>query len=86
MQQTLDSAQIIQRMGEELNLNSGVYPLLTTGSQWKRFRNRFCEFVRELGRACKPSTAIFTDIEENITPLLIGLSVSPVSDDFRYFE
>ena len=42
----MEHAEIIRRMTEEFDEESGEYPLIQTGQQWKKFRTNFCEFVQ----------------------------------------
>lgn len=42
----MEHAEIIRRMTEEFEEESGEYPLIQTGHQWKKFRNNFTEFVQ----------------------------------------
>jgi cohesin complex subunit SA-1/2 len=57
---------------------SGEYPLIMTGQQWKKFRSNFCEFVQILVRQCQYSIIYDQFLMDNVISLLTGLSDSQV--------
>ncbi|XP_014668076.1 PREDICTED: cohesin subunit SA-1-like isoform X2 [Priapulus caudatus] len=78
MQEQLQHAQIIRRMTEEFDEDSGDYPLIMGGPQWKKFRNNYCEFVAVLVRQCQYSIIYDQYLMDNVISLLTGLSDSQV--------
>ncbi|XP_020296992.1 cohesin subunit SA-2 isoform X1 [Pseudomyrmex gracilis] len=78
MQQTMEHVAIIRKMTEEFDEESGEYPLIMTGQQWKKFRANFCEFVQILVRQCQYSIIYDQFLMDNIISLLTGLSDSQV--------
>lgn len=57
---------------------SGDYPLIMTGPQWKKFRSGFCEFVQVLVRQCQYSIIYDQYMMDNVISLLTGLTDSQV--------
>lgn len=78
MQATMEHAQIIRKMTEEFDEESGDYPLIMSGPQWKKFRSNFCEFVQVLVRQCQYSIIYDQYLMDNVISLLTGLSDSQV--------
>jgi hypothetical protein len=39
-------SEIIRRMTEEFDEDSGDYPLIMSGPQWKKFRTSFSDFLQ----------------------------------------
>ncbi|UYV73194.1 STAG2 [Cordylochernes scorpioides] len=78
MQASMEHAQIIRKMTEEFDEESGDYPLIITGPQWKKFRSNFCDFVQVLVRQCQYSIIYDQYLMDNIISLLTGLSDSQV--------
>ncbi|XP_016837133.1 cohesin subunit SA-1 [Nasonia vitripennis] len=76
--QSLEHTQIIRKMTEEFDEESGEYPLIMSGQQWKKFRSNFCEFVQILVRQCQYSIIYDQFLMDNIISLLTGLSDSQV--------
>lgn len=58
--------------------DSGDYPLIMSGPNWKRFRVNFCEFVQVLVRQCQYSIIYDQYMMDNIISLLTGLTDSQV--------
>ena len=58
--------------------DSGEYPLVLSGQQWKKFRQNFCEFVQTLVKQCQYSIIYDQYLMDNIISLLTGLSDSQV--------
>ena len=58
--------------------DSGDYPLIMSGPQWKKFRNNFCEFVQVLVRQCQYSIIYDQYMMDNVISLLTGLTDSQV--------
>lgn len=79
MYNTLPHADIIRRMTEEFDEDSGEYPLVQTSPAWRRFRVSFVEFIQVLIRQCQYSIIYDQCMVEQIVSLLTGLSDSPVS-------
>ncbi|XP_032681391.1 cohesin subunit SA-2-like isoform X2 [Odontomachus brunneus] len=78
MQLTMEHVAIIRKMTEEFDEESDEYPLIMMGSQWKKFRDNFCQFVQILVLQCQYSIIYDQYIIDNIISLLIGLSDSQV--------
>ncbi|XP_047741436.1 cohesin subunit SA-2 isoform X1 [Hyalella azteca] len=78
MQATMEHAEIIRRMTEEFEEESGEYPLIQTGQMWKKFRSNFCEFVQVLVKQCQYSIIYDQYLMDNVISLLTGLSDSQV--------
>ena len=79
MQVTLEHADIIRRMTEEFDEESGEYPLTTPGQYWKKFRGNFCEFVQLLVKQCQYSIIYDQYLMDNVISLLTQLSDSQVN-------
>ncbi|XP_068205797.1 cohesin subunit SA-2 isoform X2 [Palaemon carinicauda] len=78
MQATMEHAEIIRRMTEEFEEESGEYPLIQGGQQWKKFRSNFSEFVQLLVKQCQYSIIYDQYLMDNVISLLTGLSDSQV--------
>ncbi|XP_020708068.2 cohesin subunit SA-1 isoform X2 [Athalia rosae] len=78
MQATMEHVAIIRKMTEEFDEESGEYPLIMPGQQWKKFRSHFCEFVQILVRQCQYSIIYDQFLMDNVISLLTGLSDSQV--------
>ncbi|KAG7164936.1 cohesin subunit SA-3-like [Homarus americanus] len=78
MQATMEHAEIIRRMTEEFEEESGEYPLIQSGQQWKKFRSNFSEFVQLLVKQCQYSIIYDQYLMDNVISLLTGLSDSQV--------
>ena len=78
MQATMEHADIIRRMTEEFDEESGEYPLTTPGQYWKKFRANFCEFVQLLVKQCQYSIIYDQYLMDNVISLLTQLSDSMV--------
>ncbi|CAN8018103.1 hypothetical protein HPB47_015182 [Ixodes persulcatus] len=78
MQATMEHTQIIRKMTEEFDEDSGDYPLIMAGPQWKKFRQSFCEFVQVLVRQCQYSIIYDQFLMDNLISILTGLSDSQV--------
>ncbi|CAM9222717.1 unnamed protein product, partial [Lampetra planeri] len=55
MFRNMQNAEIIRKMTEEFDEDSGDYPLTMPGPMWKKFRYNFCEFISVLIRQCQYS-------------------------------
>ena len=73
MQSTMEHAEIIRRMTEEFDEESGEYPLIQTGLQWKKFRTNFTDFVQVLVRQCQYSIIYDQYLMDNVISLLTGM-------------
>uniref|UniRef100_A0A5K3ESR2 SCD domain-containing protein n=2 Tax=Mesocestoides corti TaxID=53468 RepID=A0A5K3ESR2_MESCO len=78
MYNSLPHADIIKRMTEEFDEDSGEYPLVQSSPAWRRFRANFVEFIQVLIRQCQYSIIYDQCMVEQIVSLLTGLSDSPV--------
>ena len=75
---TMDQTEIIQRMTEEFDEDSGEYPLIQSGPTWKKFKSNFIEFIVVLVRQCQSSLLFDQYLFENVISLLTGLCDSQV--------
>lgn len=55
MQTSMEHTAIIRKMTEEFDEESGEYPLIMSGQQWKKFKMNFCDFVQTLVKQCQYS-------------------------------
>ncbi|XP_043227406.1 cohesin subunit SA-2-like isoform X2 [Amphibalanus amphitrite] len=78
MQQTMEDVAIIRKMTEEFDEESGEYPLIQTGQQWKKFRANFCDFVGTLVKQCQYSIIYDQHLMDNVISFLTGLTDSQV--------
>lgn len=78
MYASMEHAEIIRKMTEEFDEDSGDYPLITPGQVWKRFKANLCEFISVLVRQCKYSIIYDQYMMDNIISLLTGLTDSQV--------
>ncbi|XP_059146359.1 cohesin subunit SA-1-like isoform X2 [Physella acuta] len=78
MYANMEHAEIIRKMTEEFDEESGDYPLIMTGPQWKKFKSSYCEFVQVLVRQCQYSIIYDQYMMDNVISLLTGLTDSQV--------
>lgn len=78
MQISMEHTSIIRKMTEEFDEESGEYPLIMAGQQWKKFRTHFCEFIQTLVKQCQYSIIYDQFLMDNVISLLTGLSDSQV--------
>uniref|UniRef100_A0A2C9KAA6 SCD domain-containing protein n=1 Tax=Biomphalaria glabrata TaxID=6526 RepID=A0A2C9KAA6_BIOGL len=78
MYASMEHAEIIRKMTEEFDEESGDYPLIMTGPQWKKFKSSYCEFVQVLVRQCQYSIIYDQYMMDNVISLLTGLTDSQV--------
>lgn len=78
MQEFMEHTAIIRKMTEEFDEESGEYPLIMPGQQWKKFKSNFCEFVETLVRQCQYSIIYDQFLMDHVISLLTGLSDSQV--------
>ncbi|XP_041483045.1 cohesin subunit SA-1-like isoform X3 [Lytechinus variegatus] len=78
MMTTMEHSDIIRRMTEEFDEETGDYPLIISGQFYKKFRSSFCDFVSVLVRQCQYSILYDQYMADNIISLLTGLSDSQV--------
>ncbi|KAI2667563.1 Cohesin subunit SA-1 [Labeo rohita] len=92
MFRNMQNAEIIRKMTEEFDEDSGDYPLTISGPLWKKFRYNFCEFICVLIRQCQYSIIYDEYMMDTVISLLTGLSDSQVrafrhtstlAEDFR---
>lgn len=57
---------------------SGEYPLIMPGQQWKKFKVNFCDFVQTLVKQCQYSIIFDQFLMDHLISLLTGLSDSQV--------
>uniref|UniRef100_A0A667ZPK1 Cohesin subunit SA n=1 Tax=Myripristis murdjan TaxID=586833 RepID=A0A667ZPK1_9TELE len=78
MFRNMQNSEIIRRMTEEFDEDSGDYPLTIAGPQWKKFKSSFCEFIAVLVRQCQYSIIYDEYMMDTVISLLTGLSDSQV--------
>uniref|UniRef100_A0A665VDQ7 Cohesin subunit SA n=1 Tax=Echeneis naucrates TaxID=173247 RepID=A0A665VDQ7_ECHNA len=78
MFRNMQNSEIIRRMTEEFDEDSGDYPLTIAGPQWKKFKSSFCEFISVLVRQCQYSIIYDEYMMDTVISLLTGLSDSQV--------
>lgn len=78
MFRNMQNAEIIRKMTEEFDEDSGDYPLTMPGPMWKKFRYNFCEFIAVLIRQCQYSIIYDEYMMDTVISLLTGLSDSQV--------
>ncbi|KAK2186468.1 hypothetical protein NP493_199g04022 [Ridgeia piscesae] len=78
MYHNLEHTEIIRKMTEEFDEDSGDYPLILPGPQWKKFRSNFCDFIMVLVRQCQYSIIYDQYMMDNVISLLTGLTDSQV--------
>ncbi|XP_012675064.2 cohesin subunit SA-2-like isoform X2 [Clupea harengus] len=74
----MQNSEIIRKMTEEFDEDSGDYPLTMSGPLWKKFKSNFCEFIGVLVRQCQYSTIYDEYMMDTVISLLTGLSDSQV--------
>ncbi|XP_075876525.1 cohesin subunit SA-2-like isoform X1 [Nelusetta ayraudi] len=74
----MQNSEIIRKMTEEFDEDSGDYPLTQSGPQWKKFRISFCDFIGILVRQCQYSIIYDEFMMDSVISLLTGLSDSQV--------
>ncbi|XP_056141356.1 cohesin subunit SA-2-like [Lampris incognitus] len=74
----MQNSEIIRKMTEEFDEDSGDYPLTLSGPLWKKFRLSFCEFIGVLVRQCQYSIIYDEYMMDTVISLLTGLSDSQV--------
>uniref|UniRef100_A0A8C0FWK1 Cohesin subunit SA n=1 Tax=Bubo bubo TaxID=30461 RepID=A0A8C0FWK1_BUBBB len=74
----MQNSEIIRKMTEEFDEDSGDYPLTMAGPQWKKFKSSFCEFIGVLVRQCQYSIIYDEYMMDTVISLLTGLSDSQV--------
>uniref|UniRef100_A0A671P7K8 Cohesin subunit SA n=1 Tax=Sinocyclocheilus anshuiensis TaxID=1608454 RepID=A0A671P7K8_9TELE len=78
MFRNMQNAEIIRKMTEEFDEDSGDYPLTISGPLWKKFRYNFSEFICVLIRQCQYSIIYDEYMMDTVISLLTGLSDSQV--------
>ncbi|KAM8897811.1 cohesin subunit SA-2-like isoform 4-T4 [Spinachia spinachia] len=74
----MQNSEIIRKMTEEFDEDSGDYPFTMSGPQWKKFRISFCDFIAVLVRQCQYSIIYDEYMMDTVISLLTGLSDSQV--------
>ncbi|GCB78883.1 hypothetical protein scyTo_0019468, partial [Scyliorhinus torazame] len=72
----LQNAEIIRKMTEEFDEDSGDYPLSMASPVWRKFRQNFCEFIAVLIRQCQYTVLYDEYMVDTLISLLTGLSDS----------
>ncbi|XP_052214972.1 cohesin subunit SA-1-like isoform X2 [Dreissena polymorpha] len=78
MYSNMEHAEIIRKMTEEFDEDSGDYPLIMAGPAYKKFKPNYVEFVQVLVRQCQYSVIYDQYMMDNIISLLTGLTDSQV--------
>ncbi|PAA68029.1 hypothetical protein BOX15_Mlig017969g1, partial [Macrostomum lignano] len=71
-------AEIIRKMTEQFDEDSGEYPLIMTGPVWRKFRSSFVDFITILIRQCQYSVIYDQFMTDTVISLLTGLTDSQV--------
>ncbi|TRY95235.1 hypothetical protein DNTS_023077 [Danionella cerebrum] len=74
----MQNSEIIRKMTEEFDEDSGDYPLAMAGPAWKKFKSNLCEFISVLVRQCQYSIIYDEYMMDTLISLLTGLSDSQV--------
>ncbi|XP_068572420.1 cohesin subunit SA-2a isoform X2 [Cebidichthys violaceus] len=74
----MQNSEIIRKMTEEFDEDSGDYPFTMSGPQWKKFRISFSDFIAVLVRQCQYSIIYDEYMMDTVISLLTGLSDSQV--------
>ncbi|VDM63612.1 unnamed protein product [Angiostrongylus costaricensis] len=78
MLSTMEYSEIIRRMTEDFDEDSGDYPLILTGMQWKKFRNNLHSMLYVWIDKCKSSLIFDQRMMDSVIQLLTGLADSQV--------
>ncbi|NWS38056.1 STAG2 protein, partial [Probosciger aterrimus] len=78
MFQSLHKKDVMQKMTENFDECDEDYPLIRTGSYWKKFKANFCEFIAVLVQQCQCSILYDSYLMDTIISLLTGLADSMV--------
>ncbi|KAK6047599.1 STAG domain protein [Cooperia oncophora] len=78
MLSTMEYSEIIRRMTEDFDEDSGDYPLILTGTQWKKFRNNLHSMLYVWIDKCKSSLIFDQRMMDSVIQLLTGLADSQV--------
>ncbi|NXP54411.1 STAG2 protein, partial [Heliornis fulica] len=78
MFQSLHEKDVMRKMTEAFDENNEDYPLIRTGSYWKKFKANFCEFIQVLVQQCQCSILYDSYLMDTIISLLTGLADSTV--------
>uniref|UniRef100_A0A8C2GL03 Cohesin subunit SA n=1 Tax=Cyprinus carpio TaxID=7962 RepID=A0A8C2GL03_CYPCA len=78
MFQSKKGTDVMSKMVEDLDEDSGEYPLIMSGLYWKRFRSHFCEFVSVLVAQCQNCVIFDGYLLNTLISLLTELSDSRV--------
>uniref|UniRef100_A0AAR2LF71 Cohesin subunit SA n=1 Tax=Pygocentrus nattereri TaxID=42514 RepID=A0AAR2LF71_PYGNA len=78
MFQSKEDTDVMSKMVEDLDEDSGEYPLVMSGLYWKKFRSHFCEFVSVLVAQCQYSVIFDNYLLNTLISLLTELSASCV--------
>ncbi|KFD53771.1 hypothetical protein M514_05277 [Trichuris suis] len=76
MVQSADFILLVRRMTEDFDEESVDYPLILAGSQWRRFRQNFCDFITTLVRQCQYSIIYDQYMMDSVISLLTHLADS----------
>uniref|UniRef100_A0A8B9CMK6 Cohesin subunit SA n=1 Tax=Anser brachyrhynchus TaxID=132585 RepID=A0A8B9CMK6_9AVES len=78
MFQSTHKNDVMQKMTETFDEDGEDYPLIRTGSYWKKFRANFCEFIAVLVQQCQCSILYDSYLMDAIISLLTGLADSMI--------
>ncbi|CAI4227044.1 unnamed protein product [Auanema sp. JU1783] len=78
MVQCMEFSEIIRCMTEDFDEDSGDYPLVMTGPQWKKFRMNLQTIINEIIDKCKSSIIFDQRMMDVVIQLLTGLADSQV--------
>ncbi|KAL4631142.1 cohesin subunit SA-1-like [Arapaima gigas] len=75
---SMENVEIISRLTKDFNEDCSIYPLTSTGPQWRRFRTCLCKFLQLLVQRCRNSLLYDEYLFSSLLALLTGLSDSQV--------
>ncbi|NXM36653.1 STAG2 protein, partial [Oxyruncus cristatus] len=78
MFQSLHKKDVMQKMTETFDEDNEDYPLIRTGTYWKKFKANFCEFIAVLVQQCQCSILYDNYLMDTVISLLTGLADSMV--------
>ncbi|KFO84982.1 Cohesin subunit SA-2, partial [Buceros rhinoceros silvestris] len=78
MFQSLHKKDVMRKMTETFDEDNEDYPLIRTGSYWKKFKANFCEFIAVLVQQCQCSILYDSYLMDTVISLLTGLADSMV--------
>ncbi|KAF7639089.1 SCD domain-containing protein [Meloidogyne graminicola] len=78
MVHNMEMNDIISRISDHFDEESGDYPLMMTAPQWKRFRNNFGDFITIFVCRCKNNILFDVTLMDSLIQLLVSLSQNAI--------